>query len=467
MTAIKIFNVCTHCKGGGDGTLGTPTPAVVAAHPTHPHRFATGGGDANVFIWQLCTEYECGLDQLAKLTYHTESINCVVWSSTGDQLASAGDDKMIAIWKQDGNYDHTYERPAFGENMVFREKWTTQCKIRGPLAEVSDMLWLQNGKHVVVSTLDGRVTFYSLKKQESVLSIALHAQFIQGISLDVSNTLLAVQPQSTSGKVYRIIKKHPKKEKKHAKNGNANSKFDSTTFASLSYFPANRHEQSLQKQYDADYKQKLQAMKEAAAAAAAAAQSENKMEVEVAGVKPAAPKLKKKKVSKCALFKQNLLTTARKPHWSPDGVLLCMVAGQSKDKKHDCVHVFHRSNLSKNMTTFLLPQSSAATMVRFCPLKLKVEEDQDAKNGGVHKGSIVHKYGMKYRLLFAVICLSEVFVFDTSKNNAILYWKDTDTNGLHDLQWAADGKSLFVADVEGFIAHIAFSDQDLVVAIAK
>merc|ERR1712176_132966 len=116
-------------------------------------------------------------------------------------------------------------------------------------------------------------------------------------------------------------------------------------------------------------------------------------------------KLRKKRVPRHALFHGNsLITTSRKPSWSPDGLLLCMVAGVSKDKSMDCVHVFHRSNLSKKVTTFLLPESTHATVARFNPLKLRLNVEVD-------KGSIVEKYGMKYKMLFAIICGSELFVF--------------------------------------------------------
>ena len=51
MTAIEIFNVCTHGKDGGGGlSMAIPTPCSISAHLTNAKRFATGGGDANVFV---------------------------------------------------------------------------------------------------------------------------------------------------------------------------------------------------------------------------------------------------------------------------------------------------------------------------------------------------------------------------------------------------------------------------------
>lgn len=165
-------------------------------------------------------------------------------------------------------------------------------------------------------------------------------------------------------------------------------------------------------------------------------------------------KPKKKRIPKFSLFKHNLITTSRKPSWSPDGLLLSMVAGQSKDKTNDCIHIFHRSNLAKKVTTILLSESSHATCVRFNPLKLKLND--------IDKGSIVDKYNIKYRMLFAIICGSELFVFDTSKNNAIFYWKDEDTQNFFDMEWNFDGTALLISDVEGFITRLNISKDDII-----
>eukprot|EP00484_Ammonia_sp_Unknown_P000880 CAMPEP_0197021768 /NCGR_PEP_ID=MMETSP1384-20130603/2693_1 /TAXON_ID=29189 /ORGANISM="Ammonia sp." /LENGTH=437 /DNA_ID=CAMNT_0042449675 /DNA_START=1395 /DNA_END=2708 /DNA_ORIENTATION=- len=434
MTSVQVFNVCTHCKDDGL-TVGVPTAVVLSTHPKNTERIATAGGDGNVFIWEFCSDFECGLDQFAKLTYHTQPVNAVAWSSIGDLLASSGDDKMIAIWNKDEKYDYLTEPPAFGENMVFKEKWMPQCKIRGPLAEVSGIEWLHDDKNVAVSSLDGRVSIYSTKKQQQLHTISLNTQFVQGIAVDHTSNLLAVQSQSASAKVYKLIKY--KKEKKR------NRKYDSCVFATLSYYPMTQKEVEQQKLYNQQYKEEKKEMEDA--------QNTNNSNAEQKKV----AKPKKKRISKSGLFKHNLLSTIRKPHWSPDGLLLAMVAGQSKDKKADCIHVFHRANLSKKLSTFLLPESSAATVVRFHPLKLKVNEEE------VEKASIVDRYKMKYRMLFAVICSVELFVFDTSKNHAVLYWKDVDTHGLHDMQWSVDGKSLIIADIEGFITRLCLSDDDI------
>jgi len=458
MSAIQIFNVCTHGKDGGGGlSMGIPTPCVVTTHPTEPKRFATGGGDANVFIWHFSSASECGLENVAKLTYHTQPCNAVSWSSDGTRLATSGDDKMIAVWDEDQKYDAGLEQPAFGETMVFREKWIPSIKIRGPLAEVSDIEWLHDAKALVVSSLDGNIGIYSVKKMQRITSISLNTQFIQGIAVDHTLNLLAVQTTASSAKIFRIIKQ---KKKKHDR------KYRTVPYVTLSHYPHSQSELDQQHIYNAQYKEEKKELEElqkneAAGAvegtADGGAGGEGTAIVAADGAVRPKPKAKpkKKRIPKCSLFKHNLITTSRKPGWSADGLLLCMVAGQSRDKSNDCIHIFHRSNLTKKVTTIVLPESSHATVARFGPLKLKVAAE------GADTGSIAHRYRMPYRMLLAVICGSELFVFDTSRNEAVFYWKDLDTQNFFDMQWTADGKALVISDVEGFLTRLCIAAEDL------
>jgi len=463
MTAIEIFNVCTHGKDGGGGlSMAIPTPCSISTHPTNPKRFASGGGDANVFIWHFADGAGgSGLEAVAKLTYHTQPCNAVSWSASGEQLATSGDDKMIAIWSRDAQYDATDAAPAFGETMVFGEKWLPTIKIRGPLAEVCAVEWLHGDKAVLAAALDGSIGLYSLKKQQHILSIHVNTQFIQGIAIDASFNLLAVQSTSASAKVYRLIRHRKKKSDKQ----NKRPRYRSVQHCSLSYYPPSAAEAAQQLEFNRLYKEEKEEIKrerDAQIQAQAQAQAQPEAESTTATVSapanvPSVPKrkAKKKKVAKHALFKHNLITTSRKPGWSADGLLLCMVAGQSKDKAVDAVHVFHRSCLSKKVSTILLPESSHATAAAFNPMKLKLPEQ------GAEKGSIAERYGMCYRMLLAILCGQELFLFDTAKNEAALYWKDQDTQGFFDVHWSCDGRWLVISDVEGFITRVHVDQEDL------
>ena len=39
-----------------------------------------------------------GIKQVSRLEGHTESVNSVAWSPSGEKLASASSDKMVMVW---------------------------------------------------------------------------------------------------------------------------------------------------------------------------------------------------------------------------------------------------------------------------------------------------------------------------------------------------------------------------------
>ncbi|OMJ18083.1 Chromatin assembly factor 1 subunit B [Smittium culicis] len=68
------------------------------------YRFATGGADSNVRIWNL-NEYELQdtkpiVEFRANLSRHTAPVNVVRFCPIDSRLATAGDDGAIIIWKE-------------------------------------------------------------------------------------------------------------------------------------------------------------------------------------------------------------------------------------------------------------------------------------------------------------------------------------------------------------------------------
>lgn len=106
----------------------------------HPDgtRFTTGGqgsdGTGQVVIWNLLpvideNSEKSGVTQkLCQLDNHLACVNAVRWSSSGVTLASAGDDKIIMLWKR-GVGPST----AFGSSGVSKggENWRCQTILRG------------------------------------------------------------------------------------------------------------------------------------------------------------------------------------------------------------------------------------------------------------------------------------------------------------------------------------------------
>ncbi|KAJ1879596.1 Chromatin assembly factor 1 subunit, partial [Coemansia sp. S17] len=81
-------------------------------------RFATGGGDNNVRLWRLRTPSERerepkqpAVEFLASLNRHTAPVNVVRFSPCSSKLASAGDDGVIIIWRQQQTTEETLRAP--------------------------------------------------------------------------------------------------------------------------------------------------------------------------------------------------------------------------------------------------------------------------------------------------------------------------------------------------------------------
>lgn len=53
-------------------------------------------------------------------------VNCVRWSWSGTMLASAGDDKLIKIWKKGAGTGGT----VFGSKVVNKENWKCSATLQ-------------------------------------------------------------------------------------------------------------------------------------------------------------------------------------------------------------------------------------------------------------------------------------------------------------------------------------------------
>ena len=72
-------------------------PIFVACHPTNPHRFATGGVEGIVEIWDLAAGLDRPSRQFAK---HTGAIQGITYSEDGRQLvtSSSGQAEVVLLW---------------------------------------------------------------------------------------------------------------------------------------------------------------------------------------------------------------------------------------------------------------------------------------------------------------------------------------------------------------------------------
>jgi len=253
--------------------------------------------------------------------------------------------------------------------------------------ELSDVLWVKSSETMILSSVWGSVFVICAFPDISVLqSIQLAKTFIQGIAFDMC-CLLAIQSSNTC----RILKRKTKK------NGKT---LDQLCFErknmglSLCHFPTNKYH----------------------------------------------------------MFAANVANLRRKPCYSPDGLYLCTSGGQIRidGVTWSAVHLFHRSNLAKKVSSYVIKEDNRVLVCKFCPVIYPCHEkdfDQDSLN---------KKYGMTYKMRFAAITRSSLYVFETSTCHPLLYWRDRDARDFFDLDWTCDGRALFVTDSESYITAFQF-----------
>ena len=69
---------------------------AIAGHPVHPLA-ASGGEDDMGYLWDLTTG-----EMIQALGGHSDSVNCVAFSSDGDFVATGGMDGKTRVWKRTG-----------------------------------------------------------------------------------------------------------------------------------------------------------------------------------------------------------------------------------------------------------------------------------------------------------------------------------------------------------------------------
>jgi len=142
----------------------------------------------------------------------------------------------------------------------------------------------------------------------------------------------------------------------------------------------------------------------------------------------------------------------RKPCFSPDGLFLCTSGGQIRleGETWSAIHLFHRSNLVKKVSSYVIREDNRVRICRFCPITYTCEKSS------IEEESLNSKYGMSYKMRFAAITCSSVYVFETNSRYPLLYWRDRDARDFFDLDWTCDGSTLLVTDSEGFITAVRF-----------
>ncbi|KAK6589957.1 hypothetical protein RS030_192823 [Cryptosporidium xiaoi] len=165
-------------------------------------RLATAGADEFIHIWEIIREAEWKLKILSRLFGHEKEVNCVRFSSTGELLASGGQDDSLCIWKP----TNEKQQVVFGQNpedvLGFPEYWKRITVMRC-MAPVMSLSWSPDDCKVVVGTEDDRVTIWNVYTGKLLRQLDGHSHIVMGVSWDPKDQFIASQSSDQTVRLWR------------------------------------------------------------------------------------------------------------------------------------------------------------------------------------------------------------------------------------------------------------------------
>ncbi|MFS8004913.1 putative transcription factor WD40-like family [Helianthus anomalus] len=161
-------------------------------------RFATGGGDHKVRIWNMKYVHKVlhldpdkpRLELLATLRDHFGSVNCVRWAKHGRYIASGSDDQVIQIHERKPGSGTT----EFGSGEAPDvENWKIAFTLRGHTADVVDLNWSPDDSTLASGSLDNTIHIWDVSNGICTAVLRGHSSLVKGVTWDPIGSFIASQ----------------------------------------------------------------------------------------------------------------------------------------------------------------------------------------------------------------------------------------------------------------------------------
>ncbi|GFZ20327.1 histone chaperone HIRA-like protein [Actinidia rufa] len=169
-------------------------------------RFATGGGDHKVRIWNMKSAgrdietNEATPKILAILRDHFGSVNCVRWAKHGRYLASGSDDQAIQIHERKPGSGTT----EFGSGEAPDiENWKVAMTLRGHTADVVDLNWSPDDSILASGSLDNTVHIWNMSSGICTAVLRGHSSLVKGVTWDPIGSFIASQSDDKTVIIWR------------------------------------------------------------------------------------------------------------------------------------------------------------------------------------------------------------------------------------------------------------------------
>ncbi|KAI9030864.1 WD40-repeat-containing domain protein [Phycomyces nitens] len=386
-------------------------------------RFATGGADTSVRIWNIqrrpgtnqVNEHKKShrsgnalpvvIDFLCELKRHSAPVNVVRFSPTGEYLASAGDDTCIILWRLATNKDS-----AFGSvhSEYEKETWTVVQMFYGHTKEIYDLAWSPCGQYFMTASIDNTARVWSIAEKTMIHVFSDHTHYVQGVTWDPLGEYVATQSSDRSVAIYKYRK----------------GPLDKPIFGPC-----------FRKHYRQDRAkaQKTEGAEESS--------------------------------SSRLYHDENLVSFFRRLWFSPDGALLLTPSGLFKsptegtgedngegvsDEVRNCAYIYGRNLLQRGPVAYNGNHPKPSTVVRWC--------SKPYERRSKHYRTT---FGLEYRMLYAVATQDTIYIHDTQQTRPICVLSGMHYAPIMDLAWSPDGTILMFASSDGYLSAVVFADGEL------
>ncbi|KAJ4828046.1 hypothetical protein Tsubulata_028118 [Turnera subulata] len=169
-------------------------------------RFATGGGDHKVRIWNMKSvsrDLENTVSThrlLATLRDHFGSVNCVRWAKHGRYVASGSDDQVILVHEKkpgSGTTEFGSGEPPDVEN------WKVAMTLRGHTADVVDLNWSPDDLTLASGSLDNTIHIWNMSNGICTAVLRGHSSLVKGVTWDPIGSFIASQSDDKTVIIWR------------------------------------------------------------------------------------------------------------------------------------------------------------------------------------------------------------------------------------------------------------------------
>ncbi|CAA0810678.1 homolog of histone chaperone HIRA [Striga hermonthica] len=169
-------------------------------------RFATGGGDHKVRIWNMKSVgreiqiNDSSSKLLATLRDHFGSVNCVRWAKHGRYIASGSDDQAILIHERkpgSGTTEFGSGEPPDVEN------WKVSMTLRGHTADVVDLNWSPDDSTLASGSLDNTIHIWDMSNGVCGAVLRGHSSLVKGVTWDPIGSFIASQSDDKTVIIWR------------------------------------------------------------------------------------------------------------------------------------------------------------------------------------------------------------------------------------------------------------------------